>query len=125
MAPLERGFVYESMLKLKGAFRSSNFPVIDAFADGIATSIKTLDLGAKSYAKNNAVYNSLKGYINKLSNFEGASWGGDIVQGSAIKSRVLEADIPRGATSSQINQINSAIQYEKESKIQVNVRVVK
>lgn len=125
IAPFERGFVYETMLKLKGAFRTSNFPVIDAFADGVATSIKTLNLGAKSYSKNNAVYNTLKGYINKLSEFNGASWGGDVVEGAAIKSKVLEVGVPQGATSSQIKQINRAIQYGKENGIQVNVRVVK
>ncbi|KFF73830.1 hypothetical protein HX13_17680 [Chryseobacterium sp. P1-3] len=125
MAPLERGFVYETILGLKGAFKSSNFPVIDAFADGVATSIKTLDLAAKSYAKNNQVFNTLKGYINKLANFKGAEWGGEAVEGSAIKSRVLEVGVPEGATSSQIEQINKAIKYGKDNGVKVNVRVVK
>ena len=77
--PLERGFVYESMMNLKGAMKSSNFPTIDAFYNGVATSIKTLDLGAKTYLKNNSVFNKLSGYIDDLARFDGAVWGKDIV----------------------------------------------
>jgi len=60
LEPFRRGFVYEKALNLKGAFRTSNFPVIDAFYKGVATSIKTLDIRAKSYLKGNAVFNQLK-----------------------------------------------------------------
>lgn len=121
---VQRGFVFEKMLNLKGSFSTNNFPVIDAFFKGVATSIKTLDLGAKSYLKGNAVFNTLKGYINKLAKFEGAAWGDDVVRGSDIKSKVLELGIPRGATAEQIQQINRAVEYAAEKGIKLNVRVV-
>lgn len=73
LGPGPRGFVYEEMLGLKGTFKSSNFPVIDAFYRGVATSIKTMELTGKSYLKENAVYNTMKGYIDKLVNFRGAT----------------------------------------------------
>ena len=125
IAPLERGFVYESMMNLKGAMKSSNFPKIDAFYKGVATSVKTLDLGAKSYLKNNAVFNKLIGYVDDLAGFNGATWGDDVVRGSDITKRVLEVGIPRGASSSQLQQINNAIKYGAEKGVKVNVRVVK
>jgi hypothetical protein len=124
LAPLERGFVYESMMNLKGAMKSSNFPKIDAFYKGVATSIKTLDLGAKSYLKNNAVFNKLTGYVDDLAGFNGATWGDDVVRGSDITKRVLEVGIPRGASSSQVQQINNAVKYGAEKGVKVNVRVV-
>ena len=123
IAPLERGFVYESMLGLKGTFKVKNFPVIDAFHNGIATSIKTIDLSTKSYLKGNGVYYTLKSYIDKLANFKGVNWGGINTQG-AIKSRVLEVGIPKGATAKQIEQINKAVQYGNSNGVKVNVRVV-
>ena len=124
IAPLQRGFVYESMLGLKGAMKTSNFPVIDAFYKGVATSIKTLDLGAKSYLKGNSVYNKLASYIDDLANFKDTRWGGNVVRASDIKSKVLEVGIPRGATPAQRQQIQKAIEYAAEKEIKMNVRVV-
>lgn len=125
IAPLERGFVYEKMLNLKGAFKSSNFPVIDAFYKGVATSIKTLDVKAASYLKTNAVYNKLVKYADDLYKFEGKEWAGERVVGDQITSRVLEVGIPRGATKSQVTQINNAIKYAENQGIKMNVRIVK
>ncbi len=121
---LQRGFVYEKMMNLKGSFSVSNYPVIDAFFNGVATSIKTLNLAAKSYGEGNAVFNTLKGYINKLAEFEGANWGG-INTVNQIKKKVLEVGIPGGATEAQIMQINKAVQYGAENGVKVNVRVIR
>ena len=123
IAPLERGFVYESMLGLKGTFSVKNYPVIDAFYNGVATSIKTLDLGAKSYLKGNSVYNKLVNYIDDLANFKGTMHGGINTKG-VIKSKVLEVGIP-GANQAQREQIQRAIKYAVEKDIKINIRVVK
>ena len=125
IAALQRGFVYEEMLALKGTFNVSNFPVIDAFYNGVATSVKTMNLGAKSYSKGNAVYSQLSKYIDALAGFNGKEWAGNVVKGSDIKSKVLEVGIPRGATSAQVQQINKAIETAASKNIQMNVRVVK
>ena len=87
VASINRGFVYESMLNLKGTFKTSNFPIIDAFYQGVATSVKTLNLAAKSYSKGNTVFNRLKGYVDELSNFQGAAWGDDVVRVVMLKAR--------------------------------------
>ena len=53
---------------------NNNFPVIDKFNKDsrTITSIKSLDLNAKSYQSGNAVFNRVKGYIDKLVDFKGA-----------------------------------------------------
>ncbi|GET46197.1 endonuclease toxin domain-containing protein [Capnocytophaga felis] len=124
VAPLERGFVYEKMLNLKGAFNFHNYPVIDAFYQGVATSVKTLNLNDKSYQVGNAIFNTLKGYINKLANFKGVNRGG-VNTINQINTKVLEVGIPRGATAEQIKQINKAIQYAQQQGVKMNIRVIK
>jgi hypothetical protein len=127
IAPLERGFVFERMTGTKGLFSAkgiNNFPVIDAFYNGVATSIKTLEVTAKSYLKGNAVFNKLAGYVDDLAGFSGQRWAGEVVEETAIKSRVLEIGIPRGATSAQVGQINSAVEYAASKGVQLKVRVV-
>jgi hypothetical protein len=120
-----RGFVYEEMLGLKGLFKSHNFPVIDAFYKGVATSVKTMDVFAKSYKNGNRIYGQLKKYVDDLHAFKGRQWRGEVVKGSDIKSKVLEVGIPKGATETQIGQINKAINYAKDLGIKMNVRSVK
>ena len=44
---------------------------------------------------------------------------------AVIKSRVLEVGIPKGATKSQIEQMNRAVKYAKEQGVELNIRVVR
>ncbi len=120
----QRGFVYE---KLRGGNLVQNFPVIDKFVKGVATSIKTLELNAATYTKegSRAVYYKLKGYIDKLDDFKGATHGGDEVLGGDIKKKVLDVGIPKGATKSQVEQMQEAIKYGKGKGIEVEINVVK
>ena len=96
--PFDRGKSLEATLKGWG----TNFPVIDMYDDATKTitSIKSLDLNAKSYKSGNAVYNRVKGYIDDLSNFKGKDYGGRSVPENGIESRVLKLAIPEGATQS-------------------------
>lgn len=120
----QRGFVYEVS---RGANLVRNFPVIDKFLKGVATSIKTLDLQAPTYAKegSRAVYNTLKGYIDKLKDFKGANKSGKEVLESDIKEKVLDVAIPKGATKAQVEQIQEAIKYGQNQGIKVEINVVK
>ena len=124
----ERGFVYEKMLNIEGTFSNrgcSNYPVIDAFCDGVATSIKTIDVKAKTYQVNNALFRTLKKYVNDLSAFKPRDWGNINLKGTDIRTKVLEVGIPKGATKTQIEQINKAVEYAHGKGVQLNVRVVK
>jgi RHS repeat-associated protein len=125
IGPGARGFVYEGMLGLKGLMRSPNFPVIDAFYKGVATSVKTLDFFAKKYVKDGAVAKQLTKYVDDLADFNGASWGDDVVRGADINKRVLEVGIPKGASEKVIQQITKVTEYAKTRGVELNVRVVK
>ena len=99
LAPSSRGFVYETFL---GGNLVKNYPVIDKFINGVATSIKTLDLGAKTYTANvKTIFSRLKTYIDDLHGFQGTIHGGVNTTNNAIKTKILEIGIPRGATTTQ------------------------
>lgn len=123
---IERGRAIEKMLGAASDW-ASNFPVIDKVVGGVATSIKSLDLTAKSYQKGNSVLNTLKGYINKLDKFEGATWGGTTIEkGTDYTSKALELAVQTGKGSeSQWNQINEAVQYALDKNINVTIKFIK
>jgi len=123
LAPSARGFAAEKIL---GGNLPAAFPVIDKFVDGVATSIKSIDLTAASYNKGNGLLNTLKGYVNKLDNFNGKTFDGVTVNGSDITSKVLDVAVQPGKASlSQWEQIAKAMQYAKDNNIQFNLQFIK
>ncbi len=91
-------FIFENVLG-RARQLAWNFPIIDDFFQGVATSIKSLDLTAASYETRAAVYAKLAGYAEDLSNFAGRRWAGQIVDGALIKDRVLVVAIEDGAAT--------------------------
>ncbi len=115
----DRGREIEKMLG--GNMKSPNYPVIDAFKNGVATSIKSLDLGAASYQTMSNLRSTLKQYVNKLAKFDGAEWGGDVVYGFQIKERVLSLGIDlTKATDEQWKILDEIVEWAKKEK---NIRV--
>jgi RHS repeat-associated protein len=119
-----RGFVWEKILAKPGAMKSHNFPVIDFFYKGVATSAKTLDIHAASYSAGNRILGQLMKYVDELASFEGASWGGDQVWSNQINRRVLDVAIPRGATPAQVQQLEKAIELAKNKNVEILIHVV-
>ncbi len=121
--PFDRGKSLEATLKGWG----TNFPVIDMYDDATKTitSMKSLDLNAKSYKSGNAVYNRVKGYIDDLSNFKGRRYGERSVPENGIESRVLKLAIPEGATQSQLDQLMRLIDYAQQNNVQLNIVLAK
>lgn len=113
---LSRGRMAE---ELAGANLGWNFPVIDKLQDGVATSIKSLDLAAPSYQKGNNIFNTLKGYINKLAGFSEATWSGKrVAEGVDFTSKTLELVLqPNKGSEAQWQQIFRAIQYALDNNI--------
>jgi hypothetical protein len=123
MAPSARGFAIEGML---GGNLPKAFPVIDKFADGVATSIKSIDLAAETYGKGNNLFNTLKGSVNKLDNFNGATRGRTVIGSSDITSKVLEVAIQPGKASiNQWEQIGKAMQHAKDNGIEFKLQFIK
>ena len=134
LRPFQRGRAIEAALTriLPGnAMRASNFPTIDMWVRGAnnmasrITSIKSIDLAAKTYTRGNAVFNRLNQYLNSLSNFAGRTWGGETVRVGSNTVRVLEVAIPPNvATPAQLAQIQRAAQQAQQMGITLNVRIV-
>jgi len=121
--PFDRGKSLEATLKGWG----TNFPVIDKFdkTSRTITSIKSLDLNAKSYQSGNAVFNRVKGYIDKLAGFQRGELQDIIIESGDFDNRVLELAIPEGATSSQLEQLKKLKEYAQEQSIQLTIVLAK
>ena len=120
--PFERGWAIEKQLGGWG----NNFPVIDKFEKGIATSIKSLDLNAKSYQNSNRVFNTLKRYIDDLVGFDGATWRTINVRGSKIVGKQLDLALPSGSGSAaQWEQIQQAMKYALQNNINMTINFIK
>ncbi|HMG79009.1 MAG TPA: hypothetical protein VK591_10010 [Xanthobacteraceae bacterium] len=90
-----RGQYFDQLLRdgsLPALFRT-----IDNFTDGVATSIKSIDLNAATYQDAVRLTYRLNEYIDKLGDYEGGFLSGTEVSLSAISSRVLNLVVPKGA----------------------------
>jgi hypothetical protein len=102
--PFARGRAIERMILGRAAnITVSNFPVIDDYANGIATSIKSLDLTASSYSSATGLSSRLADYARRLAQFGGSTWGGVTIPplGQTIQSRVLLVAFEQGAPTVQ------------------------
>jgi filamentous hemagglutinin len=78
-----------------------NFPVIDRFESGVATSIKSLDLGANSYQDLSRLNTKVEGYVNELAKWEGVEFGRVTIRRDQIRDRELLLAIPNVSTEAQ------------------------
>jgi len=74
-----------------------NFPVIDDLYEGVASSIKSIDLLAKTYQGANVLIGKIMTDAGKLAAFEGATYGGYEVAAEKIQERVLVVVVEEGA----------------------------
>jgi len=130
MKAFDRGYAIEKMLGGWG----TNFPVIDKAVKGIKgyaesiTSIKSMDITAKTYNKGNRMYYTLKGYIDSLSGFVEKRWANETISTGADTKRYLELAIPAvEMTKSQFTQLQKAIKYasDLENPVEIILRIIK
>jgi hypothetical protein len=125
--PFERGRIIEEQLLAKLGIRgmkSPNFPVIDSITGGIARSIKSLDVHAKSYQNIATLKRTLKGYVDKVSKFKGRKWGGDVVELQNIKGRALDVAVPKGMNTDQQQIFIDIIEYAKEKGVEFTLHTM-
>lgn len=99
---------------------SINFPTIDRFENGIATSIKSIDLNAPSYLNDATLSRTLNGYVDKAAAFNGRTWAGRTIESDDILGRGLDLAIPHSGSASQQVIINQAVQYGATRGVVVN-----
>ncbi len=119
MNPFKRGKVVEKRL---GQNLPDNFPTIDRFDGGVATSIKTLDLGAKSYQRGSALRRTVTRYIDDVAGFRGARVGDTQIRASEVTGRGLDLVLPKGAgTEAQLKMLDELVEYGRKAGVQVNL----
>jgi hypothetical protein len=89
-----RGRYFEDQL---GRTLHPSFPTIDKIPDGVATSIKSIDLNAPTYQDDARLTYRLNKYIDDVVEFNGANLANDEVKLSDIEGRALHLAIPKGS----------------------------
>jgi hypothetical protein len=93
-----------------GANLPATFEGIDSFVDGVATSIKSIDLNAATYQDAARLTYRLNQYIDQLALYEGGKLGFTTVNSAAISGRSLSIAIPKGSmTAVQRTAFDSAM----------------
>jgi hypothetical protein len=102
-----RGQYFDQLLRdgsLPALFRT-----IDNFTDGVATSIKSIDLNAATYQDAARLSYRLNQYVDDLGDYEGGEMSDTIVELSDITDRVLNLVVPKGSmTATQLAAIEAA-----------------
>jgi filamentous hemagglutinin len=122
--PFQRGVAIENSLG-RSPQLVQNFPVIDRFQNGVATSIKSIDLGARGYQNIATLTRTVRGYVNTMANWQGvSSWGGVTIRNGEIMAREVLLAIPPGASQAQMNALLQVQQLAVSQGVTLNIVVV-
>lgn len=123
--PRRRGIIVEAAHdgNLPGSFRT--WDKIEQRADGgqVATSIKSIDPSAPSYATGNGVENTLKGYVNDIDNATTQNRGGVSIDPDDLDAKVLEIVTPPGGfDAGQLEQLHRVREYADSKGVDIVVK---
>lgn len=109
--PFDRGRVIEVIASRgKNNLLPSNFPTIDTFLNGVANSIKSIDLASQTYQDISKLTSVLDKYVDNVASYLGqpTPWAGRTIRASEITSREVTLAIPSTATTPQLSAIQAA-----------------
>jgi hypothetical protein len=100
-----------------------NCQTIDKLVGRTATSIKSIDLNAKTYQNMSKIGSKLREYVDDLADFKGTRYqGADYLPGQDFDARVLELAIPsRGVTAAQRQALEQAVRYGASRGVDVRI----
>jgi len=75
----------------------SNYPVIDKIPNGVATSVKSIDLNAATYQNEASLAYRLNKFVDDVREFDGADWGTKNIRDTDIDSRAVQVIVPSGS----------------------------
>ena len=116
--PVLRGEIIERQL---GQNLPGNYPVIDRFNNGIATSIKSMNLSDKTYLNARAITRVGGGYVDDVVAFQGRNWAGVNIRQSDIIGRGLDLAVPKGASQAQSTALKALVEYGKGKGVTVKI----
>lgn len=101
-----------------------NYPVIDKIPNGVATSVKSIDLNAATYQNDISLGNRLLQYIEDVRDFDGTRWGGLEIQAGMITGRAVQLIVPKGSmTDAQRVVLDWVRQMAKQNNRPVDIIV--
>jgi hypothetical protein len=116
--PVTRGeIIHERM----GQNVPKTFPVIDKFEGGVVTSIKSIDLHAKTYSDPRAITRVGQGFIDKVAGFTRGTRGNFDIRESKIRGRALDLVVPPGATPGQREALEGLKAYGTTNGVTVRI----
>ncbi len=74
-----------------------NFPIIDKIPNGIATSVKSIDLNAATYQNEAILIKRVEKYVADVREFEPTTWGGKIIDDVDVTGRAVQLVVPKGS----------------------------
>ncbi|MBL8820741.1 MAG: hypothetical protein JNL58_32265, partial [Planctomyces sp.] len=119
--PFRRGRVIEQQL---GQNLPDNFPSVDCFQNGVATSIKSMDLDAATYSDIRNITSTGRRYIDSVATFQGRKWAGVNIRLCDISARNLYLAVPVGATQAQRQALQDLVTYGTQNGVTVRIVVV-
>jgi hypothetical protein len=125
IGPALRGRLLESVELIGyqiGIRLAPNQPVIDHFANGVATSVKSINLANPSYQSGNRLSQLLTRQVDSIAAYRGSNFGGARILKNEIAARQLVVIIPRGATTAQTVTLNQAQVYARTKNVTMVVR---
>jgi hypothetical protein len=102
-----RGQYFDALLR-DGSL-PPGFQTIDNFTNGIATSIKSIDLNAATYQDAARLTARLNNYIDQLADYEGGQLLDFTVDPSKITDRVLNLVIPKGSPTAMQREVIESV----------------
>ncbi len=122
LRPWERGRVIEGTLG-RSPELAENFPTIDRFENGVATSIKSIDLNAASYQNPARLSSTVMRYLNTLARWNGQQrpWGNIQISPADVQEKVLELAVPPGASPSQWRTLVQLQQTASEMNVRLDI----
>jgi len=114
--PAQRGIDLE-LWRLGGTRKyPSNTPTIDHFSEeGVAISIKSIDLNSPWYRDPVNLSRRINYYVNKLVNFDGLYWGRIEIRSDEIRGKVLDIIIPKNnGTAAQRETMIESLERAKK-----------
>jgi RHS repeat-associated protein len=126
MNSFDRGWAIENAIGRGPLLQNlPGFPTIDRFVNGIATSIKSIDLGAKTYQNIGTLTTTVQGYINKLAGFPGARYDNVNITNAMIQGRELILAIPPNASAEQMIALQQLVANAANQGVNLVLTVVK
>jgi hypothetical protein len=102
----------------------SNYPVIDKIPNGIATSVKSIDLNAATYQNAASLDNRLNKFIADVRGFNGDRWGGLVIRDVDIKGRTVQVIVPKGSITEANRAVFESVQVRARGNNEKPVDII-